>query len=232
MNAATGELRYGDRRVAGRSLIAGRGGILSEQDTILLIGNRPLLLEATERLLARRGFAVGGQANSARRGIRLLLKEGADAVVVDAHLGEDELRTILGRLRTEGSTVPVVVLGDSPEDPRVRFAFDEGAAAVVVASAHPDDLVTAIRQVIQRSVFLPSEVAREVTETKTAEWLTEREREVLRLVADGLSNAEAARRLWVTEQTVKFHLSNIYRKLGVSNRTEASRYARLHRLLD
>jgi DNA-binding NarL/FixJ family response regulator len=55
--------------------------------------------------------------------------------------------------------------------------------------------------------------------------LTRRELEILTLVAEGLSNADIARRLWITEQTVKFHLSNIYRKLGVSNRTQASRWA-------
>ena len=61
--------------------------------------------------------------------------------------------------------------------------------------------------------------------------LTRRELEILTLVAEGHSNAQLARMLWVTEQTVKFHLSNIYRKLNVSNRTEASRWAQVHGLL-
>ena len=62
--------------------------------------------------------------------------------------------------------------------------------------------------------------------------LTKRELEILQLVAEGHSNSQLARILWVTEQTVKFHLSNIYRKLDVANRTEASRWAQLHGLLD
>ena len=61
--------------------------------------------------------------------------------------------------------------------------------------------------------------------------LSPRELEVLQLVAAGASNSEIARRLWITEQTVKFHLSNIYRKLDVGNRTEASRYAHLNGLI-
>jgi DNA-binding CsgD family transcriptional regulator len=61
--------------------------------------------------------------------------------------------------------------------------------------------------------------------------LTRRELEILRLVSEGHSNAELARQLWVTEQTIKFHLSNIYRKLDVANRTEASRWAQLNGLL-
>ena len=61
--------------------------------------------------------------------------------------------------------------------------------------------------------------------------LTRRETEILQLMSEGLSNSQLARKLWVTEQTVKFHLSNIYRKLGASNRTEAARWAQLHNLL-
>jgi DNA-binding CsgD family transcriptional regulator len=61
--------------------------------------------------------------------------------------------------------------------------------------------------------------------------LTRRESEILGLVAEGYSNAQLARMLWVTEQTVKFHLSNIYRKLHVANRTEASRWAQVHGLV-
>ncbi len=61
--------------------------------------------------------------------------------------------------------------------------------------------------------------------------LTRRELEILRLVAEGRSNAQLAKMLWVTEQTVKFHLSNVFRKLQVSNRTEASRWAQLRGLL-
>jgi len=62
--------------------------------------------------------------------------------------------------------------------------------------------------------------------------LTKRELEILQLVAEGHSNSQLARILWVTEQTVKFHLSNIYRKIDVANRTEASRWAQVHGLLD
>ena len=61
--------------------------------------------------------------------------------------------------------------------------------------------------------------------------LTRRESEILRLVAEGKPNQGIARDLWITEQTVKYHVSNIYRKLGVANRTEASRWAQLHGLL-
>jgi DNA-binding CsgD family transcriptional regulator len=78
----------------------------------------------------------------------------------------------------------------------------------------------------------PAAAATETTDNEdAAAGLTRREREILALVSEGHSNRELARMMWVTEQTVKFHLSNIYRKLDVSNRTEASRWAHQHRLV-
>ena len=98
-----------------------------------------------------------------------------------------------------------------------------------------DDLASAIRQAFDHSIYLARghngkrQRARESIEE--AWGLTRRELEILTLVAEGHSNAQLARMLWVTEQTVKFHLSNIYRKLNVANRTEASRWAQLHGIL-
>ena len=105
----------------------------------------------------------------------------------------------------------------------------------MLKSANPDDLRSAIRQAFEPSLFLASDFmhgAPEPAEKGPVDaGLTRREVEILQLVAEGYSNAQLAKMLWVTEQTVKFHLSNIYRKLGVANRTEASRWAQLNGLL-
>jgi DNA-binding NarL/FixJ family response regulator len=106
--------------------------------------------------------------------------------------------------------------------------------AFVVKKAHPDDLAVAVRQAYEHSIFLPgwtSETEPAFADRPDHPDLTRRELEILRLVAEGHSNADVAKMLWVTEQTVKFHLSNIYRKLAVGNRTEASRWAQVHGLL-
>ena len=114
-------------------------------------------------------------------------------------------------------------------------ALAAGAVAYVIKTAHPDDLRSAIRQAFAHSVYLPgsrpaaAQAARVATEDLPD--LTRRELEILQLVAEGHSNTQLAKMLWVTEQTVKFHLSNVYRKLDVANRTEASRWAQLHGLL-
>jgi DNA-binding NarL/FixJ family response regulator len=121
----------------------------------------------------------------------------------------------------------------------VDAALAAGAVAYVVKTAHADDVAAAIRQSFEHSVYLAAgrpvasarPPARRAEPSEDTAGLTRRELEILRLVAEGHSNAHLARMLWVTEQTVKFHLSNIYRKLDVANRTEASRWAQVQGLL-
>jgi len=126
----------------------------------------------------------------------------------------------------------VLTSSDDPSD--ISGAFAAGAAAYVIKTAHADDIASAIRQAFDHSIFFSPPAlapAETMAPSNGADELTRREFEILKLAADGHSNAQMAKMLWVTEQTVKFHLSNIYRKLDVSNRTEASRWAQLHGLL-
>jgi DNA-binding NarL/FixJ family response regulator len=118
----------------------------------------------------------------------------------------------------------------------IDAAFEAGASVYCIKTADADDLASAIRQAFSNSIFLATgRQPRAVQPVRSMESnvkdLTRRELEILRLVAEGHSNSQLARMLWVTEQTVKFHLSNIYRKLEVSNRTEAGRWAQLNGLL-
>jgi DNA-binding NarL/FixJ family response regulator len=118
----------------------------------------------------------------------------------------------------------------------VEIALGGGVSAYLVKDARPDDLRVAVRQSYARSLYLPvprghgGEHARAFRPGETA-GLTQRELAVLRFTAEGLTNGEIARKLLATDQTVKYHLSNIYRKLGVHNRTGATRWAQLHGLL-
>jgi DNA-binding NarL/FixJ family response regulator len=130
-----------------------------------------------------------------------------------------------------------VVLAEAFDQGESEAALAAGAFAYILETTHPADIRAAIRQGFQTSVFLGSgQTAQRGSDTPISpegrERLTNREQEILGLVAEGRSNGEVARILWVTEQTVKFHLSNIYRKLGVANRTEAGRWAQLAGLLD
>jgi DNA-binding NarL/FixJ family response regulator len=116
------------------------------------------------------------------------------------------------------------------DDDWLDEAFAAGAHAVISKTVHPVALGTLLREISQGNVVHRHQ-ARPVATLEEECPLTTRELEILRLVAEGQTNGRIARQLWVTEQTVKFHLSNTYRKLGVANRTEASRYAYVHDLV-
>ena len=110
--------------------------------------------------------------------------------------------------------------------------FDAGAIGVISKATQPVALATLVRETVNGHVYHRVPAATPATESATADPaaaddlpLTARELEILKLVAAGFTNGEIARRLWVTEQTVKFHLRNVYRKLQVTNRTQASRVA-------
>ena len=108
---------------------------------------------------------------------------------------------------------------------RIQAALKRGACGYIVKSIDPRDLASALRQAVDGDVYLAVGIPDGGEAGARDAGLTEREITILRAVARGLSNGAIGRELWVTEQTVKFHLTNIYRKLDVGNRTEAARAA-------
>lgn len=202
--------------------------------TAVVYDRYPLWHEAVEHVLDRVDITVVGKAVAPAAALSLVDRLAPDLLVADVDHPEehDFLPSALGR----APELRVVVLSMRGDEDSVRAALDGGAAAYVVKSAHPEDLASAVRQAFDHSVYLAAAARAPVAAPGQAQHrertgLTKRELEILRLVADGHSNAELGRMLWVTEQTVKFHLSNVYRKLGVANRTEAARWAQLHGLL-
>jgi DNA-binding NarL/FixJ family response regulator len=195
----------------------------------VLLGDQPRLLDAAGELLIQHGFSVGGKSMSAEEGLALIADQTPEVALVDLQMTDDGAAFVRGLLELHPG-IAIVALSQPGRQEEIKAVLEAGAAACVLKSAAPGDLVTAVRQALHQSVFLSDEAA--ATPAGNArDLLTAREVEVLKLVAVGRSNADVAKRLWVTEQTVKFHLSNIYKKLKVANRTEASRYAQLHGLI-
>jgi NarL family two-component system response regulator LiaR len=156
----------------------------------------------------------------------LVRQTNPDLVVLDLRMpGKDGL-ICLDQIRKSHPTVKVVVLSVSTDEKLIENVLKRGASAYIVKSVNPIDLPGALRQAVEGNVFstigLPDANAGSAAK---AAGLTERETVILGALARGLSNEQIAKELWVAEQTVKFHLTNVYRKLGVSNRTEAARYA-------
>lgn len=115
--------------------------------------------------------------------------------------------------------VGVVVLGPSSERALVRSALEEGAVGYIVNVVQPDELEPALRGVVAARSFKAVGVEPGWRHSQT---LTRRELQIIEFVARGFSNKSIAEKLWVSQQTVKFHLSNAFPKLGVSTRTEAA----------
>jgi DNA-binding NarL/FixJ family response regulator len=196
----------------------------------MIVADHSFVVQAIRLALRQTaGFQVVGFFDG-RNSVRdALLQLRPDVVLVD---DMEESENALARLREVSIEAPeakALLLTLRMEPQWLDQAFAAGTHAVVSKTVHPVSLGTLLREISQGNVALrhESQVASAPLEDCP---LTDRELEILRLVAEGHTNGRIARELWVTEQTVKFHLSNTYRKLGVANRTEASRYAHLHSL--
>jgi DNA-binding NarL/FixJ family response regulator len=195
--------------------------------TAVLLDPHPLWRDALERVLARIGVQVVAKLDSPGAALAELEERRPDLLVAElaAEGGVDGVGWLRRSLARAPGTKAIVL--SRHEDPElIDASLEAGAVAFVIKTAHPDDLVSAVRQVFDHSVYLgPAGVSAPEPAADALQELTPRELEILRLLVEGHSNAQLARMLWVTEQTVKFHLSNIYRKLGVTSRVEAARIA-------
>jgi DNA-binding NarL/FixJ family response regulator len=141
---------------------------------------------------------------------------------------------VLARVREVRGAAPsckLVLLSGDMDGEWLARASGAGINAAIAKSAHLASIGMLVREVVAGNIYHAFGVAPVEPEPAAAAELTSREMEILQLVAAGMSNGRIAAQLWVTEQTVKFHLSNIYRKLGLANRTEASHYAHMHGLV-
>lgn len=203
---------------------------------LVLVGDDSLIVQALVLGLRKSGeFAVVGQHPPAVAAEEVIAA-APEVVVVDDPEGRHDVTPLIRQIKAQRPAAAVIMLTLAPHSAGIQAAFAAGAAGAVSKSASPAALSTVVRETIDGR-FL--NLARNAPAGGAEGWsggaapalLSTRELEVLRLLAAGSTNRQIAQRLWVTEQTVKFHLSNIYRKLSVGNRTEAAHYAHVSGLL-
>ena len=200
---------------------------------VVLADDHRLIIEAVRCVLEAAGdFEIVGEADSGERVVPLVSRTEPDVVLLDIHMPVMDGLKCLDLIRERHPSVKVIMLSALDEPETIAAAFNRGATAFVAKHVDPRDLGAAIRQVVNRSVYhAPVETGANGATLSEETGLTASEQRVLDALARGLTNKEIARELWLTEQTVKFHLTRIYRRLGVANRTEAVRCAYQKRLV-
>ena len=204
----------------------------------MIIADNSLIVEAIRVGLRKGGeFKLVGHAHPRRTSAGTILGVQPDAVLLDDMDRSERAVELIRELKLEDDEVSVIVLSVEIDQDWVERLFHAGATGIISKTTHPEALATLLREMLNGHIFHRYAFARSLNgqqaEPVAGEGLplTSRELEILQLVAAGSTNGDVARKLWVTEQTVKFHLRNIYRKLDVGNRTEASHYAHVNGLV-
>jgi DNA-binding NarL/FixJ family response regulator len=204
---------------------------------VLLADDHPLMIVGLRRMLEEHnGIEVVGQASTAGELVALAQRRSPDIVLTDLRMPGAGGVEFIAELREKTPEIKIVVLSASADRASVDGALLAGASAFIVKTAMPTDIASVLRQVHGGAVFhaplaTDAPAGGRSPSPDPGSGLTARELAVLSAVASGRTTAVISKELWVSEHTVKFHLTNIYRKLGVVNRAGAIRYALEHQLL-
>ena len=203
---------------------------------VLVADDHELMVAAVRLALEQASdeFEIVATTTRGQQVLPLTAQKQPDIVLLDLRMpGMDGLQC-LELLRQRHPRTKTIVLSGVDEPNVIRSAFTRGALAFIRKHVDPRDLPSALRQAVDGTVAQPIFGDIEDAEASTADdaGLTERELAILRALGDGMSNKQIARELWLAEQTVKFHLTNIYRKLNVTTRTEAVNAAYRRGLLE
>jgi NarL family two-component system response regulator LiaR len=201
---------------------------------VLIADDHPLVLAGLrEALEADEGFEVVAEARSGVQVLPLVARMLPDVVLLDLRMPGMDGLACLDRIVARHPQIKVVIVSSITDPERIQATFKHGACGYIVKTIDVADLASAVRQAVAGTAYhalgLP---ALNEESAANAAGLTDRELTIIKAVARGLANQAIGRELWVTEQTVKFHLTNIYRKLAVANRTEAARWAFAHGLVN
>ena len=201
--------------------------------TVVVVDDHRLVRAGLRTILDASGdLNVVGEAADGAAAVDVVRELGPDVVLMDLSMpGVDGVEAIR-RLRADGATAPVVVLTSFAEVDRVRAAVKAGAIGYLLKDSEPGDVLAAVRAAAAGHAPIDPRVARallpSVDRPSVGPALSDREREVLAHVARGLANKQIARTLGISERTVKVHLGNVFRQIGVGDRTSAALWARDH----
>lgn len=199
---------------------------------LLIADDHPVVRAGLRAVLeGEADFTIVAEAATAERAVELALEGGVDVVLMDLQFGPGSALNgaqATARITAQAGAPRVLVVTTYDSDADTLPALEAGATGYLLKDAPPEELAQAVRSAAAgRSALAPSVADRLLERMRTpAAALSARETEVLRLVADGLTNQQVSQRLHLSQATVKSHLVHIYTKLGVDSRTAAVRQAR------
>jgi DNA-binding NarL/FixJ family response regulator len=184
---------------------------------------------------------VVGEAADGSEGVAMARRLEPDVVLMDLLMPNMDGVTAIGRIKAERPGTEIVTMTSFIEEEKVTSALEAGASGYVLKDAEAEEVAAAVRAAHAGEVHLDPAVARLLAQRmrdrkspkdELAEPLTEREKDVLRLLGQGMSNKEIGSTLFITERTARTYVSNILGKLGLASRTQAALYAVEHKLVD
>ncbi|HUP88213.1 MAG TPA: response regulator transcription factor [Longimicrobiales bacterium] len=199
---------------------------------VVIADDHPLVVEGMQVLLnGEEDIDVVATATDGERALDAARRLHPDLLILDLEMPYLGGLACLRQIRSEALPVRVLILSAFSDAHTLREAIENGADGFALKTGAPEATLAAIRQVANGQLVFPQAARRWLTDTQKStgpsNQLTDREEDVFRLLAEGASNAHIANALSLSESTVKFHLRNLFAKLGVTNRTEAA--ARYHR---
>ncbi len=203
---------------------------------VLVVDDHPIVRQGLRGYLeAFSGITIAGEAGDASEALALALRLQPDVIVVDLIMPGSDGIEFISALRARGCQAAVVVLTGFADEARLLRALQLGVQGYVLKDAEPFELVQAIRSAVAGKVYLHPSVAQKVAQMVVGQSrndgkmamveLTPRERQILVCIAQGMKNKEIAAQLYLSEATVKSHVSSILSKLGVSDRVQAALWA-------
>jgi DNA-binding NarL/FixJ family response regulator len=203
---------------------------------VLIADDHPLVLMGVRRSLEDcEDIEIVGEARCAEEVLALAERRNPNVLLTDLRMPGANGGGLIASMRERFPDVKVVVLSACDDAGAIEEASEAGACAFVVKSVKPIDLASVVRQAasgVLSHVAKPRPAAATGEPEDTGPGLTGRELTILKMVAAGHTSKAISSELWLSEHTVKFHLTNIYRKLGVRNRSGAVRYAIEYGLVD
>jgi DNA-binding NarL/FixJ family response regulator len=195
---------------------------------VVLVEDHPVMRAGVRGALERtRDITVVGEASTGEEALALLKKTTPEVVLLDIGLPDVDGITLIADIRTASKDTKIIMLSCQTDESSVRMAVDSGASGYLSKSTGPHEIVDAVHAVCNGQAAVSPDVATHLMSAIRGQrrrgepTLTSREREVWRALALGLSNADIAHNLFLSEHTVKFHIHNLLGKLGLKSRSEA-----------